>query len=91
MIFLCIFMLFSCFFHFTVLYNLHKTAILRFYAFLLDSLCYNESEGKPGLAVLDKALENSESAGAGLIDMISRSTMELSVNPYVGSNFDMTV
>lgn len=132
MIFLCIFMLFSCFFHFTVLYNLHKTAILRFYAFLLSSLCYNESEGKPvnrnelqcavsaskrcaqnggsmnipelsttlsnielnnkvGLAVLDKALENSESAGAGLIDMISRSTMELSVNPYVGSNFDMTV
>lgn len=46
MIFLCIFMLFSCFFHFTVLYNLHKTAILRFYAFLLDSLCYNESKEK---------------------------------------------
>ena len=114
------------------LYNLHKTAILRFYTFLLSSLCYNESEektvnrnelqcaapagerqaqnggsmnipelsttlssielnNKVGLAVLDKALENSESAGAGLIDMISRSTMELSVNPYVGSNFDMTV
>ena len=46
MIFLCIFMLSSCFFHFTVLYNLHKTAILRFYAFLLDSLCYNESKEK---------------------------------------------
>lgn len=46
MIFLCIIMLFSCFFHFTVLYNLHKTAILRFYAFLLDSLCYNESKEK---------------------------------------------
>lgn len=42
------------------------------------------------VAVLDKALESSESAGAGLINMIDRS-MELSVNPNVGSNFDMLV
>lgn len=42
------------------------------------------------VAVLDKALESSESAGASLISMIDRS-MELSVNPDVGSNFDMFV
>ena len=46
MIFLCIFMLFSWFFHFTGLYNLHKTTILRFYTFLLSCLCYNKSKGK---------------------------------------------
>lgn len=43
-----------------------------------------------GIAVLDKAMENSESAGASLISMMDRS-MELSVNPAVGSNFDMYV
>lgn len=58
---------------------------------LSTTLSSIELNNKVGLAVLDKALENSESAEAGLIDMISRSTMELSVNPYVGSNFDMTV
>lgn len=41
-----------------------------------------------GIAVLDKAMESSESAGASLISMMDRS-MELSVNPAVGSNFDM--
>lgn len=43
-----------------------------------------------GIAVLDKAMENSEAAGASLINMMDRS-MELSVNPTVGSNFDMYV
>ena len=57
---------------------------------LSTTLSSIELNNKVGLAVLDKALENSESAGAGLIDMISRSTMELSVNAYEGSNFDMT-
>lgn len=43
-----------------------------------------------GTAVLSKALDNSEVAGAGLINMMDRS-MELSVNPAVGSNFDMYI
>ena len=43
-----------------------------------------------GIAVLDKALKNSQEAGASLINMMDRS-MELSVNPAVGSNFDMYV
>ena len=43
-----------------------------------------------GIAVLDKAMENSETAGASLINMMDRS-MELSVNPAVGSNFDMSI
>lgn len=43
-----------------------------------------------GIAVLDKAMENSEAAGESLINMMDRS-MELSVNPTVGSNFDMYI
>ncbi len=47
-------------------------------------------QSKVGVAVLDKAMESSEAAGEGLINMIDRS-MELSVNPAVGGNFDMMV
>lgn len=43
-----------------------------------------------GTAVLSKALDNSEAAGASLISMMDHS-MELSVNPAVGGNFDMMV
>lgn len=42
------------------------------------------------IAVLDKALESSQETGASLINMMDRS-MELSVNPAVGGNFDMYV
>ncbi|MDE7333238.1 MAG: YjfB family protein [Lachnospiraceae bacterium] len=43
-----------------------------------------------GIAMLSKAMESSEAEGASLINMMDRS-MELSVNPYVGSNIDMLV
>lgn len=43
-----------------------------------------------GTAVLSKALDSSETAASSLISMMDRS-MELSVNPAVGSNFDMYV
>lgn len=43
-----------------------------------------------GIAVLDRAMEISEAAGTSLINMMDRS-MELSVNPAVGSNFDMYI
>lgn len=43
-----------------------------------------------GIAMLDKAMETSEASGASLIRMMDRS-MELSVNPHIGSNFDMSV
>lgn len=41
-------------------------------------------------AVLSNALDHSKTAGADLVDMIDRS-MELSVNPAVGSNIDILV
>ncbi|MBR5800858.1 MAG: YjfB family protein [Lachnospiraceae bacterium] len=43
-----------------------------------------------GTAVLDKALESAEVAGASMIQMMDRS-MELSVNPGIGGNFDISV
>lgn len=43
-----------------------------------------------GTAVLSKALDNSETAGESLVNMMDRS-MELSVNPAVGSNIDLYV
>lgn len=43
-----------------------------------------------GIAVLDKAMENSEVIGESLINMMNNS-MELSVNPHIGGNIDMLV
>lgn len=42
------------------------------------------------VAVLDKALEIAEATGAGILNMMDRS-MELSVNPNIGSNIDIFV
>ncbi len=47
-------------------------------------------QNQVGVAVLSKALDSTEQSGASLINMMDRS-MELSVNPNVGSNFDMYV
>lgn len=44
-----------------------------------------------GTAVLDNAMELNEIAGQGLVNMIDAAAMERSVNPAVGSNFDMMV
>jgi len=47
-------------------------------------------QNQVGVAVLSKALDSTEQSGASLINMLDRS-MELSVNPNIGSNFDMYV
>jgi len=43
-----------------------------------------------GIAVLDKALENSDVTGESLIGMMEHS-MELSVNPSLGGNIDILI
>ncbi len=48
-------------------------------------------QSKVGTAVLAKALDTEEELGHGLVDMIDSAAMERSVNPNVGSNFDMLV
>ncbi len=42
-------------------------------------------------AMLDKALDNNEALGAGLVQIIDAAAMERSVNPHVGSNVDMRI
>ena len=44
-----------------------------------------------GMAVLSKAMDQNEIQGAGIVNMIDAAAMERSVNPAVGSNFDMLV
>lgn len=45
-----------------------------------------------GLAVLDMSMDTMKMAGAGVAEMIeSAPDMELSVNPSVGGNFDMSI
>lgn len=55
------------------------------------SLAQTNSLSKVGVAVLDKAMESSETAGQGILKMMDAAAMERSVNPAVGSNFDMLV
>lgn len=42
-------------------------------------------------AVLAKSLDTMKESGAGLIDMMNRSAMEMSVNPELGANIDITI
>ena len=51
----------------------------------------SDSLSKVEVAMLSKALQSNEVAGNGLLKMIDSAAMERSVNPSVGSNFDMVV
>ena len=55
------------------------------------SITGSDSLSKVETAMLSKALDANEAAGAGLLKMIDSAALELSVNPNVGSNFDMVV
>ncbi|MBP3205291.1 MAG: YjfB family protein [Lachnospiraceae bacterium] len=51
----------------------------------------NNVQSQVGTAVLSKAMDTNEALGQGLVQMIDSASMERSVNPNVGSNFDMRV
>ncbi|MCQ2081221.1 MAG: YjfB family protein [Lachnospiraceae bacterium] len=53
-------------------------------------LANSNTLNKVSTAMLSKSLDTAEQQGASLIAMMDRS-MELSVNPGIGSNFDMSV
>lgn len=48
-------------------------------------------QSKVSVAVLDKAMETNKTLGEGIVEMIDSAAMERSVNPHIGSNFDMWV
>ena len=57
---------------------------------LSTTLANMNLQNQVGVAVLSKALDSTEQSGTSLINMMDRS-MELSVNPNIGSNLDMYV
>ncbi len=42
-------------------------------------------------AILAKTLNTSKDMGQGMVELIDSGAMELSVNPSVGANFDVSV
>ena len=55
------------------------------------AMAQTNSLSKVGIAVLDNAMEANEIAGQGIMKMMDAAAMERSVNPAIGSNFDMVV
>lgn len=41
-----------------------------------------------GTAMLGKTMDSAEKTGKAMVDMVNKSSMEKSVNPSVGSNFE---
>ena len=50
-----------------------------------------ETNSAYGVAMLSKSLDQASSTGAQIVGMMDAAAMELSVNPHIGVNFDMTV
>jgi hypothetical protein len=44
-----------------------------------------------GVAMLSKSLDTVEETGDNMLKMMERSMLENSVNPYVGSNIDISI
>ena len=55
------------------------------------AMTHGTSLNKIGTAMLDKAMDTNQALGQGLVEMIDAAAMERSVNPHIGSNFDMLV
>ena len=82
-----------------VVYNRDMTLSIRITqgGVLLDiagvslALAQTKVQNNFGVAMLSKALDVTDEQGSALVNMMNKSTMELSVNPSIGSNFDVTV
>ena len=56
------------------------------------ALAQVNTQNDVGVAMLSKALDVNDQQGEAMIDMMNKSaSMELSVNPNVGGNFDMRI
>jgi len=56
---------------------------------LSGALTNIQTKNDVGTAVLAKAMDSNETLGQGVVKMIDSAAMERSVNPSVGSNFDV--
>lgn len=59
-------------------------------AALSTALAQSDVMNSVSIVILDKTLEMSQDLGTGLVNMLDNS-MELSVNPHIGSNIDVLV
>lgn len=48
-------------------------------------------QSQVSIAVLDKAMDASQTLGVEMVEMLDAAAMELSVNPGVGANFDVRI
>ncbi len=55
------------------------------------NMAYSQLQTDMGTALLSKSLDMSSIMGDSISNMIDASTMEQSVSPYLGGNFDMSV
>lgn len=53
------------------------------------ALAQIKTQSDVGTAVLNKAMDTQQIIGDGVVQMINKSAMELSVNPAVGANVDV--
>lgn len=60
-------------------------------AALSMSMAQSNVQTNFGIAMLDKTMEMNAEVGANFVEMLDRSSMELSVNPHIGSNLDISV
>lgn len=64
-------------------------------AMTIDSLAggiqANQISTQLSVAILSKQLDQQQTEGSSLIDMLERSTLENSVTPHIGGNIDTFV
>ena len=48
-------------------------------------------QSQVGVAMISKVMDTGETLGQGMVEMIDAAAMEQSVNPHIGSNFDMRI
>lgn len=53
------------------------------------ALAQIKTQSDVGVAVLSKAMDTQQVIGDGVVSMIDKSAMELSVNPAIGANIDV--
>ena len=49
------------------------------------------TQSADGVAMLSKSLDQVSSAGGQIVEMMDAAAMELSVNPHIGANIDISV
>ncbi|MDD6202012.1 MAG: YjfB family protein [Lachnospiraceae bacterium] len=55
------------------------------------AMAQSSSLSNVGVAVLSNVMDSMEQSGQGILKMMDAAALERSVNPHIGSNFDMVV